>query len=224
MSINYSVVRDGDFDYVTTENLDVSINARIASLEVSGSTSTKTLVSTGNANLASLTVGTLIYPSSGPAMAVPISTGSKLTFLSRVIANSIGTLAGVGDHVQFTTPLLQVGNNITIDTTSPYTAALNVPSFGRITLKPGTYHVRAAVLEAGTVGGVNGTNMAVLRNADTGAYFTPVGSLAAGSDRMFLSDETIITVAIQTRLDFTFANATTLSSYGKAVIEVSQLA
>lgn len=144
---------------------------------------------------------------------------------SRIIAPAPGISCGANDHVRFVKPYFQVGDKISVDTTSPYTTDLDKPSLGRITLQPGTYHIRAAVLEIGTaLLGVNGVIEAALRNADTGIYFTGTGDIGAGKDRYLLHDETVQTFDKPTRIEFAFPFATTLKSYGKAVIEINQLA
>jgi hypothetical protein len=187
-------VKDGNYDYLSVDNLDAK----------------------------TIKVTNLKLP--GPKSAFPISNGTQLVYLSRLLAPATPmNPAVVDDHVTFTTPKLQIGSNITVDTTSPYSTLLNVPSLGRITLQPGKYHLRAHVLEIGTLAD-NGVIEAALRNADTGVYFNPTGLLIAGTDRHFLSDEAVVTVTIPTRVDFTFVFAVSLGSYAKAMIDVVQLA
>lgn len=150
-----------------------------------------------------------------------VNFGSK--YLSYFLANATGAAVTTNDHVRFNSPGYVVGSNITVDTVSSYTTALNTPSLGRITLLPGTYKVEASVLEIGTSVN-NGVVEAALRNADTGTYYNPTGSLVAGSDRYLLHDKAVITVVVTTRIEFTFVFATNLSTYGKAFIEIEQLA
>lgn len=170
-----------------------------------------------------LKVGTLTYPSSGPAGGVPTCDGKSLVFLSRLIAKASGAVGVVpDDHVQFDNVLHSIGSNITLDVVSPYTTALAVPSLGRITLQPGTYHIRGSVLEIGTTAN-NGVIEAALRNADSGAYFNSTGTLPGGTDRCLLTDEAVVTVSVATRLDLTFVFGTTLASYAKALIDVVQI-
>lgn len=149
-----------------------------------------------------------------------VNFGSKA--LSYFIADATGASVTTNDHIRFNSPLYVVGSNITVDTASPYTTVLNTPSLGRITLLPGTYKVDASVLEIGTSFN-NGVVQAAIRNANTGTYYNPTGSIAAGSDRYFLHDKTVITVASTTRIEFTFVFASGLSTYGKAIIEIEQL-
>lgn len=151
------------------------------------------------------------------------SVSFKNKYLSLFIANAIGASVTTNDHVRFTTPGYVVGSSITVDTSSSYTTILNVPSLGRITLQPGTYKVSASVLEIGTSGN-NAVIEAALRNADTGTYFTGTGSFGSGTDRYLLHDKTVVTVGSPTRIEFTFVFASALVSYGKAVIEIEQLA
>lgn len=176
------------------------------------------------AELKSLKVGSLTYPDSAPEEGTLTVKGGKLQTLSKFLCMASSQLGQApNDHVQFDQVMTNVGSNITVDLTSAYTTALNVPSFGRITLKPGKYHLRASVLEHGTTG-TNGVNEVALRNADSGDYFNPTGLLGSGTDRSFLTDETVVTVTVNTRVDFTIVFATTLSTYGKAFISIEQLA
>jgi hypothetical protein len=161
----------------------------------------------------------------GPPSGHPIMKSKQgLVFLSRLMASSIGAVGTVAnDHVVFVSPSLQVGNNITIDTSSPYTTVLNTPSTGRITLQPGKYFINASVLEGGTTAD-NGVIEVALRNADSGAFLNPTGIFGAGTDRTLLHDKAVVTITTPTRIEFNFVFATGLGGYAKSFIEIEQLA
>jgi hypothetical protein len=160
----------------------------------------------------------------GPPSGQPIVKSKQgLVFLSRLMASAGGSPATTDDHVRFSAPSLQVGNNIIVDTTSPYTTALGVPSVGRITLQPGTYYISSSVLEVGTAA-TNGVIEAAIKNVETGVFPFGTGAFAAGTDRYLLHDKGVLTVTAPTRIEVNFVFASQLNSYGKAFIEIQQLA
>lgn len=160
----------------------------------------------------------------GPPSGSPIMVKNQgMSFLSRLIASTNGALpVAANDHVRFVNVLFKVGDNITLDTTSPYNTLLNTASLGRITLLPGTYILSASVLEIGTLID-NGVIEASLMNSDTGAFLNPTGVFGAGTDRYLLHDKAVLSVSAPTRIELNFVFASGLNSYSKALIEVEQV-
>jgi hypothetical protein len=131
---------------------------------------------------------------------------------------------GTGDHIQYRTVQFQAGTKVTLDVTTPYTTAFGVPSIGRVTLQPGRYHVKA-VLQEYSLGGLATTEFGLtLYNADTGVALTADVPLT-GSPRRLLHDETVVSVAIATRIEFRVTDNSEVGpgAYGNAFIEVEEL-
>ncbi len=83
------------------------------------------------------------------------------------------------DHVKFNNVFFSKGQNISLDTTSPYTINTNVDSIGRILLQPGrTYRLIGSL--NGSAADTNGdNNTSRWRNADTGGALGVKASAAA---------------------------------------------
>jgi hypothetical protein len=196
------IFKDLFVDTIDCKKLLAQSGGEFKNLVVTGS-----LESDGTANLAHLTVGTLVYPEAGVANSLlqgnlagtGIFQGSRL--LARKLLNDLNAL---DDHIRFDEILLLAGTKISLDTTSPYSTVLGAPSIGRITLQPGKYYIRAAIKDFSNSGGNDGLLAYVLYNADAGAALTEIPGLVGtdGGQRYLLNDETVFTTAIAVKIEF----------------------
>lgn len=177
----------------------------------------------------SLKVGNISYPTTEipGALWYSNSTGDGVFQGSRLLACFLPpavAFTGTGDHIQYRTVQYQAGTKITLDTSTPYTTAFGVPSIGRVTVQPGTYHVKG-VLQEYSLGGLATTEFGLtLYNADTGVALTADVPLT-GSPRRLLHDETVVTVIVPTRIELriTDNNEVGPGAYGNAFMEVEEL-
>jgi hypothetical protein len=63
--------------------------------------------------------------------------GQTVNFINAFVGQTTTNLAPGTDHVKFATVNANSGNGITLDTTSPYSSAVNTASLGRFTVKAG---------------------------------------------------------------------------------------
>jgi hypothetical protein len=190
--------------------------------------STASLSDTGQLNISSLIASGVTYPTTILSGALwytnstnQVFQGCRL-FAQNLTARTFGP--GPGDHIRYNTVLHQAGTKITLDTSSAYTTALNVPSIGRITLNPGRYHIKA-ILQEMTDGAVTGYELVwTLYNSDAGTALTILVG-ASGGPRVLLHDETVVNIAVTTRIEFraTVNTVLVVGGYTNSFIEIEEL-
>ncbi len=118
-----------------------------------------------------------ISESSGPTISIVKS------FVFATVSTSQITNIGANDHIKYDIILESRGTNIVLDTATLYTAALGVPSVGRLTLKAGKTYKISVVVPILTGPGPNLTSDMMIRDVTIGvAAFIGKGSGATSPD------------------------------------------